>query len=160
MQTIEINARRVILSLAFFCLGILTTFLWGAGLHSLAVPSAILFSSFLGTYVAIVSVKNARELAQNNVKNARELAQKKASIDFVEALHEGEKIQESINAILRFEMLSENLSLDEVKLKYADLEILDNRDREMVARMMYALNLYEYMSIGIFEGIYDESIIN
>jgi len=41
MQILEINTRRVLLSLAFICLGAIPAFLWGTGLHEPAVPTAI-----------------------------------------------------------------------------------------------------------------------
>lgn len=105
-----------------------------------ASPVAVVISATIGGYIAVTSIKSARELAR-----------KKSSIDLILDSKHDDNLEKGLNVIRE---IHSNPKEDIVKFAYPEMfKVEQNVD------IRYVLNYNEFVAIGIREGIYDERII-
>lgn len=105
-------------------------------------PIAIIISGLLGSFIAIESIRSAREIAR-----------KKAAIDFLTTSQTNELIKDAFYLIVDLHRSHEQ-EIDKYAYVKDDADHLKTRDN-----ILYLLNNMENMSVAIKEGIYDEQTI-
>jgi hypothetical protein len=112
-------------------------------------PPATLLGETYGYWTQTVVLLAAAFLAYMSIKTARAIERRKAAAS---ALFSSKKDEELTQAIRHVAQLHDG------DKKIGPLARKEHFDSDDAKRIKYALNHYEYVSVGILYGIYDEAI--
>ena len=107
-------------------------------------------------YHSVAEAEDMIPLLKTRIINLIKLSR---AIEFLESIHNSARYKTAYLNLLEFSKCVQDLSDEELKNTYADYKSLNEKDRDMIEDVIYLLNLFEYLSIGIKEDVYDQKII-